>query len=250
MSLTPVEGDTDTSNASSLSLPATSQYISVPSLASYVGRAQLSATLVVSDSLTSGVQAGTVLAEDGRDVHLLRCSSAGETIVDQASAGGSGSSSSCCLAHGFVTKTDAVGLSGIAGGSGAKLQSKRSSKDDGGTGSTAAGEASSAARRGGSRGTPRLAHFVFDVKGPPPRCSYFFFVAVRAAVRVLQPEMRPGGGVVVHFHYEPWGPWWAAIKVCLFVPWCPQPPACRVVCLPCLALLSVCTQLVTSQISQ
>ena len=195
----------------------------MPSPASYLGWVQLSATLVVSDDAhTSGEEAGTVLAEDGRDVHMLRCSSAGEIPVhgDSAGAGGSSRSSSCCLTHGFIPKTDAEGWKGVAGRGRTKLQSQRLSPEAG------AGSAEKAAPNctrgeGGSRSTPRLAHFVFDVKGPPPRCSYFFFVAVRAAVRVLQPAMGPDGGVVVHFHYEPWGPWWAAIKVSLMLVWVP-----------------------------
>jgi hypothetical protein len=184
-----------------LSLPAVSQYVTLVTPASYVGRAQLSAVLIISDdSRGTEVRPGAVLAQDARAVYLLRCSPGGGVLPDTSSASSSNinsSSKSCCLSHGFVPKLDAAGLRGI--------------------------DTDSKSRRGGENpgigaqtlvGTPPVAHFVFDVKGPPPRCSYFFFVAVRAAERVLRTARGWGrqGKVVVHYHFEPWGPWWAAIK--------------------------------------
>lgn len=157
-------------------------------------------------ALDSSKQVETVLAQDSRVVHMLACSHGGEALPGDDSTGVK-DSSSCCLAHGFVPKADPEGLSFFDAGShghGEGRERVRVKTDD----STAGG----AAAAGGRVATPRLAHFVFDVKGPPPRCSYFFFVAVRAAVRVLGADMGADGGVVVHFHYEPWGPWWAAIK--------------------------------------
>jgi hypothetical protein len=50
---------------------------------------------------------------------------------------------------------------------------------------------------------PRIVHFVFDVKGPPPRCPFFFYLGVRSAIVSLKPEV-----VFVHYHFEPRGRWW------------------------------------------
>jgi len=199
-------------------LPASSQYVSLSAPAAYVGRALLTAELVLATDDGDGRLAlptggGAVLAHDSRDVHLLQCSPRGDT-VNQGSGErgrweGSATGESCCLQHTLVPKAAASGPA---------------------AGST----------------TPPIAHFVFDVKGPPPRCSYFFFVAVRAAGRVLRgaersgarggsSSERGGGGgggegndgcgggggsedvgaarlVYVHYHFEPWGPWWEAIK--------------------------------------
>ena len=50
---------------------------------------------------------------------------------------------------------------------------------------------------------PSIVHFVFDVKGPPPRCPYFLYLAVRSALAMLAPDV-----VLIHYHYEPRGRWW------------------------------------------
>ncbi len=220
VSIAPAPGAAGAAHAHSTVLPARSQFVALPSPTAYTGRAELSASLVLSDdaSARAAGTAHTVLAEDARDVYILRCDPVDAAAQNNSEAR---SSSSCCLAHGFVPTTRA-GLSAVRAGA------RRQAGDDaprvepavehdsrrvgergrgGGVqgGDGVKGEGTGGGGRGG--GTPRLAHFVFDVKGPPPRCSYFFFVAVRSAVRVLRSEMGEEGGVVVHFHHEPWGPW-------------------------------------------
>jgi len=220
VSLAPAPGAAGAARAYSTVLPARSQFVALPSPAAYTGRAELSASLVLSDdaSARAAGAADTVLAEDARDVYILRCDPADATAQNRNKTR---SSSSCCLAHGFVPTTRA-GLSAVRAGarrqagddaagvepgvehvSGRVSERGREGGVQGGDGGK--GEGNGGEGRGG--GTPRLAHFVFDVKGPPPRCSYFFFVAVRSAARVLRSEMGEKGGVVVHFHHEPWGPW-------------------------------------------
>ena len=186
VALTPASDKSGTSFTplSSLSLRAISQNVVLPSPPRHVGLVQLSARLEFTDPTT---QQDLVLAADAREVHLLACSTIGDAKRDMQPPENRPSTfanRSCCLAYGFVAKDS--GLHDFARN-----------------------------RLGDKVSTPRLAHFVFDIKGPPPRCSYFFFLAVRAAARVLRPAKgRVSGevGVIVHYHYEPWGPWWAAIK--------------------------------------
>ena len=35
---------------------------------------------------------------------------------------------------------------------------------------------------------PRIVHFVFDVKGPPPLCPFFLYLAVRSAIVSMAPD--------------------------------------------------------------
>jgi len=217
VSLAPAPGAAGATRPHIMVLPARSQFVALSWPASYTGRAELSAALVLSDdpSAPEGT-ADIVLAEDARDVYMLHCGPTGATARNKSDA----SCGSSCLAHGFVPKTHSAGLSAVGAGrrrarggedfvepgaehdagpvSGRSLGAKAGG-GEGFEGGQVGGE--------GGGGTPRLAHFVFDVKGPPPRCSYFLFVAVRSAVRVLRSEMGEEGGVVVHFHFEPWGPW-------------------------------------------
>ena len=217
VSLAPAPSDAGATRPHRMVLPARSQFVALPWPASYTGRAELSAALVLShDPSAQEGTADTVLAEDARDVYMLHCASTGATAQNESDA----SCGSSCLAHGFVPKTHSGGLSAV--GVGARRRARgsadlvepgaendagpvngRNLNAEGGGGGGFEGGADG----GGGGGTPRLAHFVFDVKGPPPRCSYFLFVAVRSAVRVLRSEMGEEGGVVVHFHFEPWGPW-------------------------------------------
>ena len=50
---------------------------------------------------------------------------------------------------------------------------------------------------------PRIVHFVFDVKGPPPLCPFFLYLAVRSAIVSMAPDT-----VLVHYHFQPRGRWW------------------------------------------
>ena len=218
VSLAPAPGNAGATRPHRMVLPARSQFVALPWPASYTGRAELSAALVLSDdpSAPEGT-ADTVLAEDARDVYMLHCAPTGATARNESDA----SCGSSCLAHGFVPKTHSAGLSPV--GVGARRRARGSAdfvepgaENDAGPvsgrilGAKAGGGDEFEGGGGGGKGrggTPRLAHFVFDVRGPPPRCSYFLFVAVRSAVRVLRSEMGEEGGVVVHYHFEPWGPW-------------------------------------------